>query len=378
VGRQKTERNPNFSRMIKHVAILVLLTLSCSFFPQQNTATQASRVTWNRASINLEFIAAVLNHSEMGDFLLSNTSQGIVADNPIYISRTQFPELKSCKAVALVNQMGDSNLIHFNHYYLGLYYTDLPEFKRIQPLPQLLFEHASMDSLAIESLIQAFENELRIEFKRVAKRIALLTSYKACKESRKGIQDLEQSILSLRKLLRVEEDQLKYHYIQVQGIPTTFNFGPNLSRDYYFITGNFLCPQDPNFRFNTQTAIHEFGHSHVSFLHKPASIKLVNSLSNYNTDELKRAMRRQGQSDSWKVVFEEHLVRAIEIQVLKDLGQLEEANNRLTQELTDGIAYIEAFATQLQAYKQQREYKSLTEYFPKLILDLKRELEANE
>ncbi len=117
--------------------------------------------------------------------------------------------------------------------------------------------------------------------------------------------------------------------------------------------------------------LHEFGHSFVNPLLDKYSEDIEQLSQQYYTDNLKYAGKQQGYS-KWKYVFNELLVRATTICIVKKYISLEKAEELLMYEKSIGFGLVELFVMYLEDYENNRnQYKTFDDYYHKLIQKLK-------
>lgn len=117
--------------------------------------------------------------------------------------------------------------------------------------------------------------------------------------------------------------------------------------------------------------LHEFGHSFVNPLLDKYSEDIEELSQKYYTDKLNNTGKQQGYS-KWKYVFNELLVRATTICIVKKHISLEKAEELLTYEKSIGFGLVELFIKCLEDYENNRNlYKTIDDYYPKFIEKLK-------
>lgn len=379
-------------KKIVYFIILVLL-INC----QENKNNSKKNIYKNQKEIhieineNIESIGIILDLSDLGDFILKN-SQDQKNYEFIRLIRKKFKNYQNHPAVLKFNKLNELNLAHFNHFYYGLSFSKLPEFKLIHPRYDEFYTSARFNKTKIDSLLNDFDISIR-NFYNEAK---LKEYFKKNKAIYRKITSEINSIIP-KNIISVMENYFgehgnKYIICPSPTIPNGWNFGPEiktkLSNIFYYLSGPSydLKPKredlsritnNDSLGFNdkeyiTELAIHEFGHSFVRFLDKKANKQLIEKLSYLNTDKLNKNLERIGEGTKWTVGFEEHLVRASEIIVWRKLGKKEIADKKLKYEYEkEGLLYINEFVNSLEKYENNRKkYKTLESFFPELIKNL--------
>ena len=340
---------------------------------------------------NIETIGIILNLSELGDFILSNSRNERNYEFTRLI-RNKFKDYKNHQAVLKFNKLNELNLARPNYYYYGLSFSKLPEFKLIYPKYDEFYTNEKFNKNKVDSILNDFDISIR-NFYKDAK---LKEYFDENKIIYKKIATEIQNVIP-KKIISVMEQyfgQYENGYVIIPSptIPNGWNFGPEittkLSKTFYHLSGPSydLKPKREDLAkvtdkdslgFDdkekiTELAIHEFGHSFVRFLDKNDNKKLIEQLSYLNTDELKENLKKIGEGTEWSTGFEEHLVRASEIMVWKKLGNQKIADEKLKYEREkEGLLYIYEFVDSLEKYERKRdEYITLEIYFTELISDL--------
>jgi len=379
--------------LLLFTGLFALFELSRCSTNQQPKAESLLELSYSK---NIETVAIVLNLSAMGEYILSNYSTSSKQYALIRFHNEAFAQFKNHEAVQWANMLAEANLLQFNDYYYGLYYSPFPEFEMLslENDPMRIINTNLNDSL-VSTYYQSFDKALRQfyqdaamdqHFKKHASQYSAMMDEVA---TQSGLIPIE----ALSDLLTAGNDstEIHYHLLPSLNIPIGFNFGPNLQKgnqlDFYFIFGpseelNPIANPFEQAKLNSlgfsdtgaiaDVAVHEFTHSFVRFLQYENMETAMLGLRYLNTLELKQAMDEIGQSDDWSNVFEEHLVRACEILLWKKLGRQDKADAKLKTELEEGFIYIPDFLQALETYASSRnEYPSLESYMPVLFQALR-------
>ncbi len=347
-------------------------------------------------SKNIETVGIVLNLSAMGDYILNNFSTSTNQYALIRFHNEAFEKFKNHEAVQWANKMAEANLLQFNDYYYGLYYTPFPDFEKLNlETDATRMMHTDLSDSLVMSYHKSFNSALRKFYQdaEMEKHFEKYASVYSDMLDEVAIQSQQIPLEALSDLLTDGKDStdIRYHLLPSLNIPIGFNFGPNLQQgnqlEFYFIFGpsEELNPMSNPFKQTTvrnlgfsdtgaiaDLAVHEFTHSFVRFLQYENMETAMIELRYLNTPELKRAMAEIGQAEHWSNVFEEHLVRACEILLWRKLGHLDKAEEKLEAELKEGFIYIPDFLQALESYTSSRsEYPSLESYMPVLFQGLR-------
>jgi hypothetical protein len=380
-------------KIIYLIALIILASCSNNRIDSSSKKTVKKKEIQVEINYNIETIGIILNLSELGDYVLSNSSKERNYEF-IRLIRNEFKDYQNHPAVIKFNKLNELNLAHFNHFYYGLSFSKLPEFKLKHPkfnefYSSDIYNHKQIDSLLIDfdSSIRDFYNDANLnEF------------YTKNNTIYHKIKTEIQSVLPTKIIQTMENYFGMYNNEFVicpsLTIPNDWNFGPEIKTDtsntFYYLAGPSydLKPKRKNIEsilkidslgFNdkenlTDLAIHEFGHSFVRFLDNEKYKKMYNKLSYLNSEKLKKNFEKIGEGTEWKKIFEEHLVRANEIMIWREMGKNEIAETKLRYEYEkEGVLYIKEFVSALEKYRKTRnQYKTFEDYFPKLIMELER------
>jgi len=381
-------------RKILHLIVLIVLA-SCSNKQINNSSksTEKKKEIQVEINYNIETIGIILDLSELGDYVLSNSSKERNYEF-VRLIRNEFKDYRNHPAVLKFNKLNELNLAHFIHYYYGLSFSKLPEFKLKHPKFNEFYNSETYRPNQIDSLLINFDNSIR-EFYSDAN---LKEFYNKNKTIYQKIKTEVQSVLPTEIIQTME------NYFGMYGnefiicpsltIPNDWNFGPEIKTDklntFYYLAGPsydlkpkreslISISKNDSLGFNdkeslTDLAIHEFGHSFVRFLDKEKNKKLYNKLSFLNSERLKENFEKIGQGTEWETIFEEHLVRANEIMIWRDMGKNNIAENKIKYEYEkEGVLYIKEFVFALEKYRKiKSQYKTFEDYYPKLIIELEK------
>jgi len=340
---------------------------------------------------NIETIGIILNLSDLGDFVLKQSNENNNYEF-IRLIRKHFEKFKNHQAVLNFNELNKLNLAHSNHYYYGLTFSELPDFKMIYPRYDEFYSSEKFDKKEVDSILTKFDTSIKKFYKEAEVEKFL--------NKNKGIYNTITSEIKSNlpeNLLLIMEKYFKsfknnYTIIPSISIPVNWNFGTDLKSNkiitYNYITGPY---HDLKFKFNNLSeisdtdslgfgdkkaildlAIHEFGHSFIRFIDKEKNKKLIKSLSYLNSETLQKNFEKIGEGTEWNSIFEEHLVRANEIMIWREMDKTKIADEKLEYEYSiEGMSYIKDFVNSLEKYRiNKSKYKNFEEYFPKLITDL--------
>jgi len=381
--------------MKKYIILLLLSSVfSCKTIKKdRNSVKNNSKEIQIKFSKNIETIGIILDLSFVGDFILEHSRKGRNYEF-IRLVRKEFAKYRNHKAVKEFNNIKEKKLATFGHYYYGLTFSELPEMKQFYPKYDEFYGNKDLDKKEIDSILSNFDKSVR-EFYVDAELDKFFIENKDIYAS--VIEETQNAIP--KNILSTMEKYFKsykneYIIIPSLTIPVGWNFGPKMEFEnktlFYYVAGpaedmkpirnsfNKIKQIDSlgfeNSRYYRELAIHEFGHSFVRFIDKTKNKELWKSLSYLSNETLKKNFNKIGEGTEWSTIFEEHLVRANEIMIWKEMGENKIADEKLEYEFNkDGILYIKEFVTSLENYRiNKNKYKSFEEYFPKLISDLKK------
>ncbi len=372
--------------------LVIYFLTGCSNKPKNLTAKNEKINNEIKVEINhnIETVGIILILSDLGDYVLKNYKGNEYSLIKLY--RKEFKKFKQHPAVLKANELGKKDLLQFGYFYYGLSFNTLPEFKKIHKRFDEYYLSKKLSKEEIEIDLEKFDELIR-KFYKDAKLNDFFLNHKIFYSQIKN--EVKKSIPN--NIISVMENYFKnyeneYIIIPSPTIFTGWNFGPNIKGNnktiFYYVTGptDDINPKrnsideinkDDNLGFvdpdyYKELAIHEFGHSFIRFIDKDRNKKLWESLSYLNNEQLKKNFERIGEGTEWNTVFEEHLVRANEIMIWKEMANEKMANEKLEYEKSQGILYIEDFVNALDKYRVNKEnYKSFEAFFPELINNLK-------
>jgi len=167
-------------------------------------------------------------------------------------------------------------------------------------------------------------------------------------------------------------------------IPNYFNFGPQIKTkrgiiNYYVLGPAYDIKIDSiidiksgvgydDKEYIERIGIHEFSHSFVRFMDEEKYVKMIESISFLNTDQLKKNIAK-GYGNNWKIILEEHIVRLIEIRIAKLSGNETISNQLINSHINkNGFVYIKEMSDIITIYEKNRKtYKTFQDFFPILI-----------
>ena len=168
-------------------------------------------------------------------------------------------------------------------------------------------------------------------------------------------------------------------FINLMHFATHGNYGVNINNNY--ICNACLRKSEDgkiNFideKFNTLSLyVHEFSHSIINPLtDKYSDIKL--DFFNDIYDKMKRLVY-----SSAEVIIDEHIIRGIEIVFSKGLkGGQDFAEEYIKDNIDSGFIYIETVVKSLENYLKNIDiYKNFEEYFPTILIDIKKHKQMKE
>jgi hypothetical protein len=344
-----------------------------------------------RIDYNVETLGIIFSLADDADWLLEHSNKS--GDSYfLKLYRRQFARFKEHAAVSLLDSLTAQHIFSISNPYVGLHYSPLPEFKQQFPFNDEFYKQSSHTKAEVDAAMADFAKQVR-QFYKDAGLASFFTQHKIVySKIQKEVQD---SLPPIDFTKMMSDFYGSTAPAQLTIIPSAalfgqWGFGHSIKKDsvteFFQLLShgeerdikdwNEIKPDQnlgfSNAQYNFEFAIHEFGHSFVRFLDKPANQELLQGISYMNNEELQAAMEEQGQDPGWQNVFEEHLVRAIEILVVEKMGNKKAVQEKMAEEKDENhFIYIDAFLSSLRNYEAQREkYPDLEKYFPVLINDL--------
>ncbi len=368
--------------------LLCGLTPACSQ-PDGNESSKPQRLT-AACDINTECVGIVLDLSGLGQYVVNTFSYGDKQYRYMRMIRDEFAPYSDHPAVKKARELTDLKLLHYGFYYYAVYHSPFPEFERIHPLDSGFYGTIMLHD-SLERHYREFDSLLR-DFYRDAQ---VQEFYTHNRDFYRHIEEEVQSTLPVVNLTALDsfygtpKNRCLYRIIPSPTLPIGFNFGPSL-QDGDNCTFYYLCgpsfdtkpfhPDSLNGITETgfldsvylaETALHEFGHSYVRFLDKPEMKASIDTLEFLNASDMQKRIMEYGQSPLWRNVFEEHLVRASEIVIWKQLGDSTRVERKLSTDQEEGFWLLPRFIVLLETYTRQRDrYPNLEAYMEVLFQEL--------
>jgi hypothetical protein len=331
-------------------------------------------------NINIEVINAItiplypemLQDSLKDPWLFENTQLMRLANNyfaPFYKDKAIE------KSKNLIDRLGTGI------YLLGLYYEDLPTVKRKFEIPEIIWTEVSKNKDTALSIID--------DFFLSASKFYSISNFKKFQRSYnevylKSLKQIKQNLPNKSFIPLLEkyygDQKNSYNIIIMPFFKSEWGMGWETStsdnkKDIYNITAPFnkqvvFDNQIKQVGFDntdkiSNLCIHEFGHSFVNTL--TATEPYLTDIKKY--DELYKQIESAKQYSDWQTLFNEYIVRAGEVIVMRQLG-----NNRFadkTKENYKDWIYLDFFIDQMTGYTKDRTtYKTFIDFLPILIQNL--------
>ena len=323
-------------------------------------------------ALTIPLYPEMLQDSLINPYLFDNTQLMRLANNYF---KPFYKDVAVQKSQTLIDKLGTGI------YLLGLYYEDLPKVKRKYEIPEIIWTEVSKNKdtalLIIDDFFVSASNFYRISnFKKFQSKYKLVYS-KALLQVQQNLPDKE-FIPLLEKYYGDQKNS--YNIIIMPFFKSEWGMGWETStkdnkKNIYNITSPFnkqvvINNQIKQFGFDnsdkiSNLCIHEFGHSFVNTLTSKEP-----HLSNIKRfDDLYKQIESAKQYSDWQTLFNEYVVRAGEIIVMRQLGNNSFADK--TKENYKDWVYLDFFIDQMNAYTNDRiKYKSFERFLPTLIENL--------
>ncbi len=342
-----------------------------------------------RIDYNVETLGIIFALSGDADWLLEHSNK---SEDSYFLKlyRKEFLRFKDHAAVKELDALTERKILSISDPYIGLHYSPLPGFKKTAEFKDDFYKRSEHSKEEIDSAMENFAGLVR-QFYKDAGLAAFFEKHKMVygeieKEVKASMP--KENFAQLLSGFYGSTSKAQLTIIPSPALFGQWGFAHSIQKDTSTEFFQLLSHGEErntsdwnevntnlgfgNSKYNFEFAIHEFGHSFVRFLDKPANQQLINSLADKNTDELKAAMEEQGQDTSWANVFEEHLVRSIEILIVEKLGDKKQGQEKLKEEVEGNhFIYLNDFIASLHKYESNRStYPDLEKYFPVLVKEL--------
>jgi hypothetical protein len=280
------------------------------------------------------------------------------------------------KATVLIRKLGTGI------YLLGLYYEDLPKVKRKIEIPEIIWSEISHDRDSALSIIDDFFISAAAFYK-TSRFQKFQHTYRNVYS--KALQQIHQYLPGDNFIPLLEkyygEEKQTYNIILMPFFKSDWGMGwetlSGSKKNIYNITSPFgkqivVGSNVKETGFNNKEkilnlCIHEFGHSFVNPL--TSTEPFLSEIKKF--DSLFKPIQSEGQYSDWVTMFNEYVVRAGEIVVMRELGNAEFANK--TRENYKQWIYLDYFIDELTRYTRERDkYKSFKEFLPALINNMQK------
>lgn len=325
--------------MKKIISLIILAFIITSTFGQNAKAS----INFNK---NIEFLGYIIELVDPGENDINHPVRKIIHQFPEDLKQPTLNEI-----LQIAGNIDYSTLIHLMYY--------LPQFPLAKDytvsnnLAAHLNYTSKEDYIILNLLVQKTNAFYKVSnFKKV---------WKGLSNERKKVTQFIKNNKPSNELFHQMEIFYGKEFKEYNIIPSltlwSAGFGVNDSKKN---TANFILgPLKKNYDFNHKTdflnlTIHEFGHSFVN------SIVLENSTTIKKSEKLfttiKESMKRQGYSN-WSTCLIEHFVRAGEIIINEQLGNLDTSNNLLnTYSKERNFKYLPFIVNQLKEYRLKKGF----------------------
>lgn len=376
---------------LKHLYIFFIFIFSgcfqSSIQKKDTESTEREHKFIIKIDRNVETIGIIFSLTKQAQDILLRSNKS----NDSYLLklfRKKFSYLKDHPAVIKANNLIQAKILNIAMTYLGLHFSEVPEFKKISNYDDVFYINKKNNYKKIDSLLDDFADQIRIFYHDANLNTFFAHTKPFYDEILKEVTVSIPSYQFIDTLINIYQikQHLKFIIIPSPTIFSQWGYSYSLKKQDTLSYFQFLSHSEErnlesldkqiptnglgfnNSQYNFEFGIHEFGHSFIDFLSEKKYRLSLNHISYLNTEEIKNAMRIQGQDTSWNNIFDEHLVRAMEIVVLKKLGMHQIANKKLTEELKNGFKYLPQFMSEIILYDtHKKRFKDFESFFPLMI-----------
>lgn len=290
-----------------------------------------------------------------------------------------FEPFQQHPAIKATQHMSDK--IGTGVYLLGLYFKQVPNLKRKQPISALILReiHPNLDSANL--LVDAYFEQV-VDFYYQTNFEQYFSSNQPLYQL--AIREVRQNLPSGSFIPIMEayfgRQKNSYHILAMPSFKSGWGLAWELEEKGKQDAYNIIAPLQEQILgpgkqviaagFNNAAqirnlSVHEFGHSFVNQLTmRPPYAEQINHYKH-----LFKPVVNQEQYSDWETIFNEHVVRALEVRIALQLGEVKESKS--LQEACKEWIYLPHFIEQLAYYEQNRKkYKRFEDYLPTLIQSL--------
>lgn len=266
-------------------------------------------------------------------------------------------------------------------YLLSLYYEDLPKVQRKSPIPEIIWTEVSKNRDSALMIIDEFFDAAS-SFYKTSNFNGFFSSYKSV--YKQSLEEVKRNLPGNNFIPLLEkyygDSKAGYNIILMPFFKSDWGMGWEIengsqSKSIY----NIASPFDKQLVLNNRVqlvgyenpekisnlSIHEFGHSFVNPV--TASEPYFSGIAGFNN--LYKQIESEKQYSDWPTLFNEYIVRAGEILVMRQLGNHELAE-KIKSKYKDWI-YLDFFEAQMKAYTNKRNnFPSFKSFLPTLINNL--------
>lgn len=362
-------------KKITIIPIFLVVVISSSFQLQRENKFKPKRIK-SEININVETLGLIYYLADSS--ILNEGFPG--SAHLIRYHLKYFLKFKDHPTVILAKRLINEGILEASTTSVfGLFFTDLPEFKQKHKIDYSLYNNSEINELKnffkqvkkfyIDSKMDVFFNSNQYLYSKIKSEIISTlpdSNYIKTIEQYFGIQMLD------------------YIIVPSIFIPNYFNFGPQIKTkrgiiNYYVLGPAYDIKIDSiidiksgvgydDKEYIERIGIHEFSHSFVRFMDEEKYVKMIESISFLNTDQLKKNIAK-GYGNNWKIILEEHIVRLIEIRIAKLSGNETISNQLINSHINkNGFVYIKEMSDIITIYEKNRKtYKTFQDFFPILI-----------
>ncbi len=351
-------------------------------------------------NVNIETLALIYNLSESGDYHFNEIigPRGTLAKE---LTR-QFESYREHDAVKKLNALLDDGFVDMYDIILSCYHTDLPEFKQFSKYPAVYYENDGLTAEETQDRFDAFnaavvqfyhDANLQTHFEKTYKKLyeKIMNEVRTVAPSEKFIEEAEAYYGIKRDTYEIIVSAFSFN-----GIGQAKLISENgKTKAISLVTSNHLVESDTidlndlssfkvgysDKKYFQEIGLHELIHTffHEALKENQDNWVLIDEIDYLFTEKLRSSMLKQGYVD-WRMCFEEHLVRIGEIKIAARMGNQDfviEYRKRCVEDR--GFIYFEIIEQLFEKYEKNRSsYKTINDFIPDLVQELKRKLPNND
>ncbi len=331
-----------------------------------------------RKNIELINLLAVQNTPTL---LKDVSTDAWLNENTVLMQRSykQFERVRQHPIFRIYQRLEDS--LGTGTYLLGLYYSDVPNARRIADLPPIITSAISPKHDSVVGVIDDFFGQLNGLYRDIQLDQFLAKNQSIYEKARLEVSKNLPKPTFVSTMERYYGATKHGYYLVVNpffksGWGMGWEVPTKAGADIYNITAPFLKAvvtndgrlQSPGFDDPAnirRLSVHEFGHSFVN----PLAYQAAHKEQIEHFKQLYAPIKGESQYDNWHTQFCEYVVRAGEVRLA--LAMNNPADAQAVEKQNANWPYLRHFVHQLERYEQNRTtYPTFESYLPVLISSL--------